>query len=289
MRVLLGITLAFGMGCSDPEESLPAEGEFALLSYNVAGLPQGLSGSDPKVNIPQISPRLNDYDIALVQEDFSYQDELRADAAHEHISDQNVPPEGMVMGDGLNRFSNFSFDDHARTRWEACFGQFDNGSDCLAAKGFSMAPHKLSNTITVDIYNLHMDASGDDDSQQARADQVEQLIATINSVSADRAVIVAGDTNLKPTRTQDVTVLARLKEATGIIDACEALSCPEPERIDRVFFRPSADVNLEALSWELVTTFVDSAGEELSDHEPVAVRFFYSDPQHSESKPFVSR
>ena len=45
----------------------PAVG-IELLTYNVAGLPDLLSGSEPATNTAIIGPRLNDYDIVLVQE-----------------------------------------------------------------------------------------------------------------------------------------------------------------------------------------------------------------------------
>src|SRR5680860_599736 len=45
-----------------------AEVEFELLTYNVAGLPEVLSGGEPAANTELIGPLLNDYDIVLVQE-----------------------------------------------------------------------------------------------------------------------------------------------------------------------------------------------------------------------------
>src|SRR3569832_641209 len=51
----------------------PADvGRFSLLTYNVAGLPELVSGSDPEVNEGLIRPLLYHYDVALVQEAFSY-------------------------------------------------------------------------------------------------------------------------------------------------------------------------------------------------------------------------
>ena len=41
-----------------------ASGTFDSLTYNVAGLPQGISGSDPENNIPQISPLLKQATIS---------------------------------------------------------------------------------------------------------------------------------------------------------------------------------------------------------------------------------
>lgn len=45
-------------------------GSFKALTYNVAGLPAPISGSEPATNSPLISPKLNDYDLVLLQEDW---------------------------------------------------------------------------------------------------------------------------------------------------------------------------------------------------------------------------
>jgi hypothetical protein len=66
-----------------------------LLSYNVAGLPEGISSSHPEHNSPLISPLLNDYDIALLQEDFSYHAQIVSASQHPHVS---PPYTGVVIG-----------------------------------------------------------------------------------------------------------------------------------------------------------------------------------------------
>ena len=49
----------------DPLSFPTNEGNFSVLSYNVAGLLEGLSQSKPSVFIPMISPLLNNYDLVL--------------------------------------------------------------------------------------------------------------------------------------------------------------------------------------------------------------------------------
>ena len=51
---------------------MPTSGDFTVLSYNVAGLPQEISTVNPQEHIPLISPLLNDYDVVLTQEDFDW-------------------------------------------------------------------------------------------------------------------------------------------------------------------------------------------------------------------------
>ena len=60
----------------------PAAGTFSVLSYNVAGLPEGLSSGNPKANTPIIGQRIRPYDIVHVQEDFNHHASLYANNTH---------------------------------------------------------------------------------------------------------------------------------------------------------------------------------------------------------------
>jgi hypothetical protein len=250
----------------------PSEtGTLSTLSYNVAGLPEGISGSHPEANTPLMSPLLNGYELVLVQEDFTYHAELSADVEHPFVSEAH-PAEDDV-GDGLNRFSDTSFSDFLREAWEQCNGQFDSGSDCLTSKGFSVSLHELAPGVQVDVYNLHMDAGGGDADIEAREAQTQQLLDTIHSRSEGRALIVAGDTNMK--ESSEYIFEAWLADV-DLVDACRQLDCGEPFRIDRVMYRSSDTLILEPTSWQIAEEFVDGEGEPLSDHEAVAVDFEWS-------------
>jgi endonuclease/exonuclease/phosphatase family metal-dependent hydrolase len=96
----------------------------------------------------------------------------------------------------------------------------------------------------------------------------------IASQSNGKAVIVAGDTNMK---VGDEPVFLKLLKNAGLSCACRTLSCPEPERIDRVLFRSSTSVVLAPQKY-VVETWLDSQGEPLSDHEPVSVEFLAKSP-----------
>lgn len=250
----------------------PMSGELHVLSYNVAGLPQGISGSNPEVNTPLISPLLNAYDLVLVQEDFYYHEALIAAATHPYKSERSG--DGVNdLGDGLNRLTAYAFGPLTRTAWEACNGQFNMGSDCLAKKGFSVAEHELAPGVTIDVYNLHMDAGRGELDVAARVAQAEQLGAVIAARSAGRAIVVAGDTNMKE---EDEATLQALMTAAGLTDACRALACGDELRIDRVLYRSSDAITLEATSWALDPAFVDADGVDLSDHEALAVVIAWS-------------
>lgn len=286
--VLTGLTLAVACQISTagpgdlPETTADAadgtEGRIHLLTYNVAGLPEEISGSHPVQNMPLIAPKLNDFDLVLVQEDFWYHADLDAGTDHPFRSEPVWDvPEWDRMGDGLNRFSMSPFGPLTRVAWEECNGWFDSGGDCMTTKGFTVARHLLAPGVPVDVYNLHMDASGSQADIEVRKAQAKQLAAYVVANSAFVAVLIAGDTNLKKTRPADLETLADFLEETGLRDVCRALDCPD-DRIDRVLFRDSDAVELVPLKWGLAEGFVDVAGEPLSDHEPVAVMMSWRVP-----------
>jgi endonuclease/exonuclease/phosphatase family metal-dependent hydrolase len=267
-----------GSSTSDATEGggIVSSGRFSVLTYNVAGLPQGISSSDPERSIPQISPLLNAFDLVVVQEDFFYHAELIADVEHPHVS---VPfPEDPVeegLGDGLNRFSTFAFGTLERTRWPACNGQLDCSSDCLARKGWSYARMQIDDGVEIDVYNLHMEAGGCPEDIVIRQESAEVLVDAVATRSAGRAVVMAGDFNLRRTDPEDVTPFQTILDGASLLDACDATDCGD-ERIDHILFRSGDDVLIEVERWWIPPEFVDAEdGTPLSDHLPVAAEISY--------------
>jgi len=325
IRVLAGVaTLALVAACSsggDDDDAgdgggssggeAPASAEFSLLAYNVAGLPQELSGENPAQNIPLISPMLNGFDVVLTQEDFdwwgqlaadldfvNYHTRLRAEANHEFVSGAHPGPDAVGLdlsvrpppevGDGLGTLSRFPITEVARVPWTGCFGGFDTtdggAGDCLAMKGFSLVTVTLADGVEVDVYNVHGEAGASLIDQTLQAAGYAQLSAFIAERSEGRAVIVAGDTNLHTDLEHpdggagaDIAIWDEFLADTGLTDACTATGCRSPGRIDKVALRSGDGVDLEALSHRFLgDRFVDTAGEPLSDHEPLEVRLRWS-------------
>jgi hypothetical protein len=141
-------------------------GTFTALSYNVAGLPEPLSGSEPATNSALISPLLNDYELVLLQESWQdplhdarqgglagdvppmmYHHEVVGDADHPYRSEPAPHPHGTdlrrapsgptMLSDGLNRLSRLAFGPLTRVMWEQCHGDlaFVVGEEALAATG----------------------------------------------------------------------------------------------------------------------------------------------------------
>lgn len=227
----------------------------------------------------------------------NYHDRLRAETTHEHRSDRHPGPEAvglpedrladLQIGDGLGVLSRFPIEGNRRVPWTGCFGGLDTSdggaADCLAMKGFSVTDLELADGTHVDLYDLHGEAGGSEADQRLQAADYQQLSAFIAEHSAGRAVILGGDTNLHtdppgPDAHEDSAEGADLRiwdaflEATGLTDACAATGCDEPGRIDKVAYRSGGGVRLEATGHEFLgDRFVDEDGEDLSDHEPLAV------------------
>ena len=301
MAALVLVVAACSSGDDDDDVGAlgEASGEFTALTYNVAGLPEPLSGSSPDVNTPVISPLLNDYDLVLTQEDFAdfppdssladfdvYHDLLVADAEHPHQSEPMEPPLGSeadrpeaLVADGLNQLSRFPFGEVVHERWEGCFGgadvSDDGAGDCLSLKGFSMSTLELADGVEVDVYNLHAEAGGTDEDTRLQAEDYEQLAAFMAEHSEGDAVILGGDTNLHTDESPDDQVWADFLEATGLSDVCDAVDCgADADQIDKFAFRSDGGVTIEPLSHRFERdVFVDDAGEPLSDHDALAVEF----------------
>lgn len=277
---------------SDNEWSLANDPAYlSLLTYNVAGLPEGFSGGNPKRNTTLISPLLNPFDVVVVQEDFSYHNDLVSLVDHPYQSS----PDGQAkaLGDGLNTLSRVTFKTFERTPWRDCNGTFDSGSDCLTPKGFTRARLELGRGILLDVYDVHMDAGLGDADRRVRTKNFAQLAQAIRSKSPDVAVLVAGDFNERYRDTGDN--MERLLAETGLMDSwvdfvhqgvlpgpdglASRCGSQDPndagcERIDKVLFRGSASVELMLTEYAVEgATFTDPNGAQLSDHRPVSTKF----------------
>jgi len=253
--------------------SAGCQNEFTVTTYNIAALPQGISPSNPEKNVPIISKKLGELssneekEIILIQEDFSYHEELSKNAGYPYKTE--LPEHYESLGDGLNAFSDFEITGHVRQAWRDCNGYFEEGSDCLTPKGFSVGEYKIVSGVNIDGYNIHMDSGDSEGDERTRELQIEQLIETFNIRSSRKAVIVAGDFN-----TAEGNLLYRLKSATGLIDSCDILACPNSDSIDRILFKNNEYVTLTPIEYRVDDKyFVDEEGKTLSDHLPVSVKF----------------
>ncbi|MFF3607928.1 jacalin-like lectin [Streptomyces sp. NPDC002463] len=299
-RLLVHLTAAAavlaGLTATAPPATAADSGTFSVLTYNVAGLPEGLS-SAPTPREPattELGRRIAPYDIVHVQEDFNYHARLyAADTTHPYRTPTSG---GAGIGSGLNTLSKslYDVDDFERVRWNSC--QYDSG-DCLTPKGFTFARQRLAEGVYIDFYNLHTNAGTNAGDLSARSDNLNQLTAFIETHSAGNAVVVMGDTNTRYTRTGDT--IAEFATANGLTDAwvelirggtppakgSDALVCDQSlptvpntcEVVDKILYRGSTLVSLDATSYaNQHAGFLTGDGLMLSDHDPIAVGFSWS-------------
>jgi hypothetical protein len=277
-----------------PALALAASGTFTALTYNVAGLPEGLSSAPTPRDTATtaIGQRLAPFTIVHVQEDFNYHANLYAADGHAYRTPTSG---GAGIGSGLNTLSDLAYDagDFERVGWNSC--QLDSG-DCLTPKGFTFMRQRLAEGVYVDLYNVHTNAGTNAGDLTSRADNLNQLTSFIASHSAGNAVVVMGDTNTRYTRTGDT--IASFASSNGLADAwvqlerggvapaigTDALLCDENaitdtcEVVDKVLYRSSRYVTLGATAYhnEHAGFLETSSGLMLSDHDPISVRFSWS-------------
>jgi hypothetical protein len=277
-------------------------GTIKALTYNVAGLPPGMSKTKPIQSMLRIGPILNDYDLVLVQEDFLFHRLLTIGARHDHQSEPQ-PLSGIVSrdflrrvrglslsviddvsgflgesrltNDGLNPFSNFPFTDFERHPWIACHGLTLAANDCLAPKGFTYARHEIAPGVVVDVYNVHGDAGRSPEDEAARRAEFQQLADFIKERSAGLPVIIAGDTNLQAIEPADEATLQEFMAATGVAIAARTLGqvLNRTTDVDRFFYRGSDSVSLTPTLREEAGEFFHGRGNPMSDHPAIRVDF----------------
>jgi endonuclease/exonuclease/phosphatase family metal-dependent hydrolase len=307
--ILLAILVAFSIGCSKQQQTQESTangqtatgaatptarvvtstgGNFSVLTYNIAGLPQILSSAPtPRDSSTALIGRLiNAYDVVHVQEDFNY---------HAYLYDKgNVHPYrsatsgGAGIGDGLNSLSYFPFTDFVRITWNKRINE-----NALTPKGFTFCRLRIAEGVYIDFYNLHTNAESDDASIAARADNLQQISDYISTVSKGNAVVVMGDMNARYTRDNNLRLLTNVNGMTdpwitlirnGSIPALgdSAIACPFPDEtnscevVDKIFYRSNKFIQLTPSGYQLLKTFVNSSGQQLSDHLPLTVNFSYS-------------
>lgn len=257
-----------------PVAALPIgcqETELSVLTYNIAGLPQQFSEADPQQNIPKISPLLNDYDLVLVQENFMFQYGLFDETEHPfRLPEIQAEEETTFNKNGLSSLSIFPIGRTYSQQWYNCHGVFEDGNDCLTPKGFTVSEYEVMPGVWIDIYNIHLDAGTSPADTQARALQIEQLTAMLKIRSRNKAVIVAGDTNLD---LSEQYLFEKLLREGELRDSCTTLDCPEPYLLDKVLYKNSVWIQIEPVDWHIPINFTNEKGELLSDHVPVTVDF----------------
>jgi endonuclease/exonuclease/phosphatase family metal-dependent hydrolase len=196
----------------------------------------------------------------------------------------------VPFGSGLNTLANFDWIDFRRIQWNRCSDA--SSSDCLTPKGFTFMRMQVDAEVFIDVYNLHADAGTEDDDLAARRENIQQVADYINVWSIGNPVLVFGDTNTRYSRTGDNPRLFGTQNGLidpwvelirgGVTPTAESL-CGNPstttycETVDKVFYRGSPLLNLQATYWNYESSrFLQADGNILSDHNPITVNFTWS-------------
>ena len=202
------------LSCQDSKNPpSPSTGNLSILTYNVHGLPEEITGDNTSERILSIGPLLNQFDIVGLQEIFDDQDHqsLVDNSTHQtHLRFAETVEETRFYGSGLSIFANGELNDFHHEHYENCFGTVDNSGDCLASKGFQLATIKTTDGLVIDVLNTHLEAGGGDADLEARESQIEQIITAVSDWSTDRPFLFLGDTNLHPTDPVDAELIAYL-------------------------------------------------------------------------------
>ena len=132
----------------------------------------------------------------------------------------------------------------------------------------------MAEGVEIDIYNMHMEAGGCPEDLEIRLQATMDMVAAIMQRSADHAVVVAGDYNLRYTDPEDLEPLDNIVQGASLRDVCDELDCQDHD-IDHFMVRDGPRLRLEPVRWWEDDQFVDAAGEPLSDHPAIAVELRY--------------
>ncbi len=277
------LLLAFVLGCEKEKSlfsdiSFPYTDTLSVLTYNVAGLPELLSSSNPERNTPEIGNRINQYDLVAVQEDFNYNHLLYAKSTHPYKTEWMGP---VPVGDGLNLLSKYRLLDLKRVKWQKC-----SGTDCLTPKGLTYSRVELAKGVYIDVYNNHTNAGVQKEDTDSRRANLLQLYNFIERESAGEAVLILGDFNSRYTRMADTLEVFYLlgfsdtwvefsrnnilpeKNDQSLMD-CEHPSLGICETVDKIFYRSNEKIKFRLLDYQKPETEFQRNGKDLSDHIPV--------------------
>lgn len=312
LAVLLGGTA--GMTAQHPEQ-------FSIASLNVDGLPQKVLVLKVNADGPgdSGSARIGkyllqkSYDLVLMQEDFNYHGVITALLEDDYHLDEwsgDVGLDGHSIDflhlqnhrfecDGLMACwkKDLMVTPSARIAWKQNFGKFSHANDEMVTKGFRRYEVTLRDGTHVVVYNMHMDASDDEDEatqndvrdKEARMAQWAQLKADVLQQLGSLPVVIVGDMNSLYGRDNVKAEFIEAINDTGrgmvsdvwvelqqanVYPADRAKSAEAGEMLDKVLYiNPVAGAKIKPVAFSIDKEGYMYNGKPLGDHFPVAVTF----------------
>jgi len=244
-----------------------------ILVYNTHGLPGVFINDNPKKRFPIIGKKTQDYNISLLQEDYSHHEELSSGLAKKSMAIRGGMASSFkcpfCVGSGLtsvfNLPENWTVEVENET-YRTCSGWLRGANDCFAYKGFQIIKITLPSNKEFFIVNTHMDAGRRNSDRSSRKKQLEHIVSTINQRTTTEALIVAGDLNLYSKNPEDVKLLENFKKELKLKDAFIEHKISEKWAIlDYVLYRQGSKVEFKIMSVGEDKSFITEEGS-LSDH-----------------------
>jgi endonuclease/exonuclease/phosphatase family metal-dependent hydrolase len=249
-----------------------------ILVYNTHGLPEIFISDNPKKRFPVIGKKTQDFNISLLQEDYSHHEELSSGLAKESLAIRGGLGGSLICpfctGSGLtsvfNLPKNWAVDVENET-YDTCSGWLRGANDCFAYKGFQLIKITLPSNKRFFIVNTHMDAGKRDSDRASRERQLEQIISTIKQRTTTEALIVAGDLNLNSKNPEDVKLLENFKEELGLTDSFTGHKISKKWTIlDYILYKQGEALEFKSISVGEDESFVTEEGP-LSDHPALVI------------------
>lgn len=306
------------------QEDTAAE-QFTVATLNVDGLPQ-------KVLVIKLNPdgpgdtgtaRIGKYlvnkgyDLLMLQEDFNYHGVLSVLLEDDYNMDEwsgDVGIDGHSIDflhlqnhrfacDGLMACwkKDLTVTPAARTAWTDNFGKFSHANDEMVTKGFRRYDVTLRNGTRLTVYNMHMDATLDEDEEEgksmpdhdARMAQWAQLKADVLETLGTHPIIITGDLNslycrdeVKQDFIDAINDSGRGKAADvwielvkdGVYPSTRSESWTSGETLDKILYiNPTTGTKIQPVA---ITTDREGYlhdGKPLGDHWPVTATFQVGD------------
>jgi len=249
-----------------------------ILVYNTHGLPEIFISDNPKKRFPVIGKKTQDFNISLLQEDYSHHEELSSGLAKESLAIRGGLGGSLICpfctGSGLtsvfNLPKNWTVDVENQT-YDTCSGWLRGANDCFAYKGFQIIKITLPSNKRFFIVNTHMDAGKRDSDRAARKKQLEHIISTMKQRATTEALIVAGDLNLNSKNPEDVKLLKNFKEELKLTDSFTGHKISKKWTIlDYILYKQGEELEFKIISVGEDESFVTDEGP-LSDHPALII------------------
>ena len=314
--------LATALACGSLTASAQEDGEqFTLATLNVDGLPQKMlvlklnpdgPGDTGTARIGKYLQK-KDYDLVMMQEDFSYHGVLAVWLEDDYKLDEWSGTLELGMNIDFLHLQNHRFacdglmacwkndlqvTPAARTPWTHNFGKFSHANDEIVTKGFRRYDVTLRGGERIVVYNMHMDATLDEDEaeqngekdRQARTAQIIQLREDVLQNLDSRPVIITGDLNclygrdeLKQELIDAINESGRATAADVWVELQQGGAYPtEPatetasgeETLDKIIYiNPVMGTQIEPVAFSTDREGYLHDGKPLGDHWPVAATF----------------